>query len=113
MNKTIIAVDFDGTLAMYDGYKGPEHVGEPVPKMLDLVKGWLTSGKTVKIMTARVNPKDKDAGLARKAIERWCEKYLGMVLPITHEKDRWMTVLYDDRARQVEKNTGRIVGYND
>ena len=46
-------VDLDGTLAFYDGYKG-EVIGAPIPKMIDRVKRWISKGRTVKIMTARV-----------------------------------------------------------
>lgn len=49
-----IGVDLDGTLAMYDGFKGPEHIGDPVPKMLERVKKWLAEGREVRIFTARV-----------------------------------------------------------
>lgn len=30
-----IAVDLDGTLAEYDGWKGSAHIGNPVPKMVE------------------------------------------------------------------------------
>ena len=33
-----IGVDLDATLAYYDGFKGPEHIGEPIPQMVDRVK---------------------------------------------------------------------------
>jgi hypothetical protein len=49
-----IGVDLDGTLAHYDGWKGADHIGAPIPVMVERVKGWLAEGKTVKIFTARV-----------------------------------------------------------
>jgi hypothetical protein len=49
-----IGVDLDGTLAHYDGWKGADHIGAPIPAMVERVKGWLTEGKTVRIFTARV-----------------------------------------------------------
>jgi hypothetical protein len=49
-----IGVDLDGTLAHYDGWKGADHIGEPIPAMVERVKRWLAEGKTVKIFTARV-----------------------------------------------------------
>ena len=33
-----IGVDLDGTLAMYDGWVGVSHIGEPVPAMLQRVR---------------------------------------------------------------------------
>ena len=49
-----IGVDLDGTLAYHDTWKGHEHIGEPIPAMLQRVKDWLDRGLTVKIFTARV-----------------------------------------------------------
>ena len=51
--------DLDGTLAKYDGWKGIDHIGEPVKPMVDLMKRMHDEGKVVKIMTARVAPKEK------------------------------------------------------
>lgn len=42
-------------------------------------------------------------------ITEWCEKNLGFVPEITHQKDHLMTELYDDRAKQVIANDGRLV----
>ena len=54
-----IGFDLDGTLAKYDGWKGIDHIGEPVKPMVDLMKRMHDEGKVVKIMTARVAPKEK------------------------------------------------------
>lgn len=102
-----IGVDLDGTLAHYDGWKGVEHIGEPVPNMLKRVKAWLRAGRDVRIFTARV------CGLsegAREHIESWCIKHLGTVLPVTNQKDYGMIELWDDRCIQVVHNTGERVG---
>jgi hypothetical protein len=98
-----IGVDFDSTLAHYTGYKGPDHVGEPIKPMVDRVKKWLKAGKDVRIFTAR------DAK-SYPAIRRFCMENFGKTLKITKTKDRFMEVLYDDRAVQVEPNTGKIIG---
>ena len=49
--------DLDGTLAKYDGWKGIDHIGEPVRPMVELIKRMQAEGKTVKIVTARVAPR--------------------------------------------------------
>lgn len=110
-----IGVDLDGTLAHYEGWQGAEHVGEPVGEMLFRVKKWLSEGKEVRIFTARVSSdgtsrRDLEAAQARIAISDWCEKHLGTRLRITNVKDYAMVELWDDRAVQVEANTGRPVG---
>lgn len=109
-----IGVDFDGTLAVYDGWKGPAELGEPVPAMLERVRRWLAEGRDVRIMTARVYtdgtlPRNIEATLARHAIAAWCNEHIGRVLQITCQKDYGMIELYDDRAVSVEANTGRLL----
>jgi len=101
-----IGVDLDGTLAEYHGWKGPEHIGSPVPLMVERVKRWITEGRRVRIMTARVAPGKPDSGLCREVINTWCVTHLGRPLPITHEKDHMMVELWDDRCVQVIPNTG-------
>ena len=102
-----IGVDLDGTLAYYDEWEGIEHIGKPIPLMVDRIKKWLEDGKEVKIITARASGKDVD--LSKKYIEDWLKEHIGQVLPITCEKDKSMTELWDDRAIQVIKNTGERV----
>lgn len=106
VGKGWIGVDLDGTLAIYHGWVAPDHIGPPVPEMLDRVWGWLKAGKDVRIMTARVHPSKLDAQICRKAIEEWCSKHLLQTIPITHEKDHFMLELWDDRCVQVIPNSG-------
>jgi hypothetical protein len=53
-HKGWIGVDLDGTLARYDRWRGVQHIGEPVPAILDEVRKWLAIGHEVRIFTARV-----------------------------------------------------------
>lgn len=110
-----IGVDFDGTLATYDGWRSAAHVGEPIPLMVQKVKDWLEAGYHVKIFTARIShdgtpARQRDAAHALLAIQDWCLKHIGQILPVTNEKDYGMIVLYDDRCRQVQDNTGIVIG---
>lgn len=118
-----IGVDLDGTLATYGGYLGPNHIGAPIPAMVERVKRWLAAGTQVKIFTARVdggtaainlgNPNGhefENIEKVKEPIRAWCREHLGQELEITNTKDFGMVVLYDDRAVQVEMNTGRILG---
>lgn len=102
-----IGVDLDGTLAQYNGWVDVSHIGPPIPLMVNRVKEWIKDGQDVRIFTARVSDPEV-APIARLAIESWCLVHLDKVLPVTHEKDLKMYVLYDDRAVRVERNTGVI-----
>jgi len=107
-----IGVDLDGTLAVYQGWKGVEHIGAPIWPMVERVKTWLSEGRKVKIMTARVGPvKGRDDALVRAVINSWCMENIGRVLPITCIKDFAMIELWDDRAVQVDFNRGEPTQY--
>ena len=115
-NSEWIGVDLDKTLAHYTDFKGKENIGKPIREMVDRIKNILANGeevdghlvKDVRFFTARVA--DDPTGVARSAIEAWSQQHLGQVLPVTNIKDPKMVKLYDDRAAQVEPNTGQIVG---
>lgn len=109
-----IGVDLDGTLAHYEGWKGAAHIGNPVPMILQRVSVWLAEGRDVRIFTARVShdgtkAREAEAACAREAIKAWCVHHFGVELPITNVKDYAMVELWDDRAIQVQPNTGMPV----
>lgn len=115
-----IGVDLDGTLAVYDGWRSEEHIGEPVPSMAFRVRKWLADGRDVRIFTARVDggevaiamgnvegEKFRNVDRIRSIIQDWTEFHFGVRLPVTNKKDYGMVELWDDRAVQVEPNTGK------
>ncbi len=102
-----VGFDLDKTLAHDEGFKGPEHIGEPIPEGVDRLKQLLDQGVKARILTARV-AHDPD-GMARATIEKWVKQHVGQELPITAVKDPNMIRLYDDRAATVEPNTGRLL----
>jgi len=109
-----IGVDLDGTIAFYEGWVGPTHIGEPIPGMIDRVKRWIAEGVTVKIFTARVTKfknldgTDGDIQPIIDAIQDWTEKHIGHRLEVTNVKDYGLIELWDDRAVGIECNTGQI-----
>ena len=129
-NKGWIGVDFDGTLAHYDGWVGADHCGRPIEPMLKQLKLWLSQGREVRIFTARIFPlwnvptgsdpalcpvlpgmalapeRLAESAIAARAIQAWCRVHVGCDLPITCVKDYGMVELWDDRAVQVKPNTG-------
>lgn len=125
--KKVIAVDFDGTLAHYSGYKGPGVPLEPVlncqpiPLMVEKVKRWLEEGHEVVIFTARLSvshldletmPRDKMAALVmnhastQRDLDSWCILHGLPRLQSTSEKWPTFTEIWDDRAVAVRRNTG-------
>jgi hypothetical protein len=110
-NSGWIGVDLDGTLAHYDRWRGSDHIGEPIPKMVERVKKWIGQGREVRIFTARVSPEacalnGEHPTAVASAVQDWCEKHIGRRLIVTNSKDMAMVQLWDDRAVQVIPNTG-------
>jgi len=116
-----IGVDFDGTLAYYDGWEGPQSFGKAIPIMLNRVKVWIAEGRSVKILTARVGyssimddpnvkaGRDNYQDLRQMitfSLQDWCEENGLPRLDVTAEKDYLMTEFWDDRATQVVPNKG-------
>lgn len=101
MGEGWIGVDFDGTLAYYDRWRGQRHAGPPVGVMLRRVKGWLAQGKVVKIFTARAHDPE---GVA--TVKCWLYANGLPDLEVTATKDFSMTELWDDRCVRVRTNEG-------
>lgn len=99
-----IGVDLDGTLAMYDGWKGPEHIGDPIPMMADRVRLWIADGREVRIFTARASSAEQTVH-----VHNWLKQHGFPDLIVTNEKDFGMIELWDDRCVQVQANTGQRV----
>lgn len=130
-SKGWIGFDLDGTLAHYEGWQGVDKVGEPIAPMIQVLKEHLASGETCKIFTARMfrriqwlsmDPTDEETeeirakvkeecNLAEKTIYDWLQKQGLPRLELTCTKDFGMIMLYDDRCKQVETNTGRIATF--
>lgn len=133
-----IGFDLDGTLAHYEKWVSASHIGPPVEPMLNLLKKYMSSGQQVRIFTARVYPlvtvhrpedqtyheldtkiladafdsteeRVQSALDALTAIRSWCREHVGEELSVTCVKDFSMILLFDDRAVQVERNTGRVL----
>lgn len=100
-----IGIDLDGTLAVYRGWQGEEHIGRPIPAMKDRVIKMLQQGKDVRIFSARASTPE-----AKKVISAWLKENGFGELPITNVKDSNLEKLYDDKAVAVETNTGKILG---
>ena len=99
-----IGVDLDGTLAEWDGWKGHQHIGKPIPLMVERVKRWLSMDIEVRVFTAR-------ASIAEHVppVQKWLEENGLPGLAVTNQKDYKMLQLWDDRCVQVIPSTGELV----
>jgi hypothetical protein len=104
MSDETYAVDLDGTLAEYGGWKNDRSVGKPIPAMMDRVKKWMSEGINIVIFTARADDPENIP-----AIIEWLKDQGLSELEISNIKTPEMSRFYDDRAVQVEKNTGKLL----
>ncbi|MCJ9696907.1 hypothetical protein MOV76_35685 [Rhizobium sp. PRIMUS64] len=104
-----IGIDLDGTLAHYDKWRGIDHIGDPVPAMASRVLQWHAEGRAMKIFTARVAGPPVERRQVIRIIHNWLHRHGLPVLEVTNVKDFAMIELWDDRAVQVQMNTGRRV----
>ena len=109
-----MAVDWDGTLVEYNGYKGVGVYGAPVPKMVNRIKRWLSKGTEVIIFTSRVSVEhDMDRAMDElEAIQATLHSMGLPILEVTANKLTRINQFWDDRAVRVMRNTG-IIGHED
>jgi len=105
-NAMHIAVDLDGTLAVYNPKDKTGGIGEPIPQMVERVREWKANGHKVYIFTARVSYGESERARAR--IYSWLEQNGISVDGVTANKERKFAVYYDDKAFHVSHNTGEI-----
>jgi hypothetical protein len=104
-----VAVDLDRTLAEFTWDPKtymPGKIGNPLLTRCAQVRSWIDRGVPVKIFTARIasnNPRIKD-GPVRVAIDQWCIRVFGRMLPVVSEKEYGCRLLVDDIALPVEGN---------
>ncbi len=106
---SIIAVDFDGTIASYaDGWEGWDVVGEPIPGALEFLKALHKAGHRIMIFSARARAPE-----GKKAIEEWIVEYGldDIIEGVTHEKLPYFSLIVDDRAIRFEENFRDILKF--
>ena len=101
-----IGFDLDGTLANDVHERWPEP-GPPIPEMYERVKTLIDLGIEVRIVTARAASAEQIP-----IVKNWLRKHGLGNLMVTNEKDMDMLELWDDRAVQVERNSGKPLGPN-
>lgn len=83
------AVDLDGTLLKYEGWKNEDMFGEPFPGVIDWINNRLAEGHKVSVFTAR-EQLDK--------VKRYLKSVGFPDIPVTNIKGNTFTLMIDDRA---------------
>ena len=106
-----LAVDLDGTLAVYSGWNGEDHIGDLILPIAEKIKQRVKDGWKVAIFTARVSGQASEAAYAEGVIWRWLEdnKIAHFISGITATKHKHFREFWDDRAITVRKNRGIFV----
>lgn len=100
MNKQTVAVDFDGVLHQYDGWKGADHFDEPYPWAKEFLERCKEVGYQVIIYTTR------DV----LAVEMWLAKYqlLSLTSGIRNEKPPAIAYVDDRGVRFDPRDMDRV-----
>ncbi len=108
MSRKTYAVDWDGTLVEYDGYKGPGVYGAAVWPMVQRIQQWLNEGHEVIIHTSRVSIEhDHDKVVCELEAMDVALQNMGLpLLFITANKYARISEFWDDRGVRVVKNKG-------
>ncbi len=102
-----IGVDLDKTLALEPEPFEAMTIGAPIPEMVKKIQDAIAAGETIKVFTARLAVLETHDQL-QEVIRAWTKEYIGVALDSTCLKDPGLKEIWDDRARQVEKDTGEF-----
>lgn len=102
--KKVLAIDLDGTLLQYDGWKGDAHYGEPIAGMKEVLERVRAAGWTIVIWTTRSGDGAIRAHLAKHHIPF---DYLNKNPhgPPSDSPKVFADVYLDDRALRFEGST--------
>ena len=101
--KPTVAVDLDGVLARYYGWRGVDHIGEPLPGAVDFTKR-LSEWAHVLVFTCRVNARlqsvpDQGIDDLYYKVMNWLKKHEFKYNEIYVGQGKPLAVAYiDDRA---------------
>lgn len=101
-----VAIDLDGTLARYDGWKGIEHIGEPLLGARKLCQAIRDAGYRICVFTTRFNTEGtRDITRAKQVVVDWLTLHQIPYDDLWDQVGKPMAVAYiDDRALKVTPN---------
>lgn len=97
-----VCVDLDGVLAQYDGWKGVEHIGDPIPGAREFLSALKALPAKVVIHTTRTNTMSNQGVPGTKLlflVEEWLKKHDMPHDTVATAEGKPLAVAYvDDRA---------------
>ena len=111
----VVAIDLDGTLAHYDHWRGPEHIGVPVTEAIAICHLLHKAGVKVIVYTCRTNKTMNEISGINTAkmvadIEKWLHYWgLGYIQLNTDDGKPFAHAYIDDRAVYFKRNGGELV----
>lgn len=97
-----ICVDLDGTILEYDGWKGPDHFGEPLPGAYEALSNLKAAGWLIIIYTTRGNEEDVAMQLKKHNLPFHYINYTPYQPPGSNAGKPIADVYLDDRAIRFE-----------
>lgn len=94
-----IAIDLDGTIAEYKGFKGSHVIGNPFPYTKEWLKALVNQGHNLSLFTARAVDNENIEILEDWLIKHELKEYFDY---ITNKKEYFFDLFIDDRAIRFE-----------
>lgn len=104
---SVIGIDLDGTLAKYHGFQAPDHVDEPDPAMVKVVRELHNAGHILCLWTCRADYVAEDY-LNQHDLHRYFE-YINKSPLITDSVKPHFDILIDDRCIQWNEDTPELL----
>ena len=114
-HEIIVAIDLDGTLAHYDGWKGPENIGNPVTDAVTICRLLHNAGVKVIVHTCRTNKTMNEisginTGKMIRDIGAWLHEWdLGFIHVNEDEGKPFAHAYLDDRGVYFKRNGGELI----
>ncbi len=107
-----VAVDVDGVLARYDGWKGPGVIGEPIRGAKEFMESLRKDGFRVIIHTTRTKDfEGEDHVLRIRSVRKWLEENNIPYDDLHTEIGKPIACAYvDDRAVSCRPQEGNVTG---
>lgn len=98
----VIAVDLDGTLAEYVGWRKDAPIGNPLPGAEEFLKKLRALGASIVVFTARSSTEQVNAWLVENKLDSY-------VTAVSAVKSTMFSVIVDDRAVRFDGDYDKVL----